>query len=473
MSEPGKRYAIVTLFVRQVLGLACGVALARLLEPSAFGVVAMMTSVSSVLMLAADLGLTWGLVQRRNLSIRQAREAFWLLAATGVAALTVCAASGPVVAGYFRAPELVIVAPVSGLGILLVNLSIVPLTLLRRRMAQRSLSGLYLVSTLAAQAAAIGMALLGAGYWSLVVQAILPNLVTLVVAFSASGFHPGTPRLTRAVLLLASVGVVLAVANVLGSMQSGVEAFVIGRIGTTSDVGALSRAQFLRSLPLLYLVVGIGDVMIPALSASRDDRHRVARLYHGANFRVARLACPMAAALGVFAPEVVQLLLGAQWAESVPLLRWMSIACAALPLSGTAVWLLLSFRRGGVLVALAAMNLGVTLLAALGGSAFGSVGVVVATSFATAVVIAPVTLVLAHRVTGISVHATMRVIAPGLAVGVIIALYGVAGSWVAHAIGLAGVAASVMKFGFVAVGFYPVLRQFGACRTCIISAARK
>ena len=428
------RWAFWGLAVRQAIGLFTSMALARVLTPSDFGVVTMMAAITGAVMLAADFGLTWTLVQQRDIDSRGFSDMFWIVAGLGLLAFVVCWLLGPLAAAYYRAPELSLIAVVSGFGILLTNLAIVPLAVLRRRMNQRTITTILVVSAIAGQACALLIALLNGGYWALVAQATLPPAVVLAGAMFASGFRPTASFPRRCVTPMIATGAAFALVNVMNFSQGSVAAFVIGRVGTSADVGALSRAQFLSALPLIYFVAAMHDVMIPAMSAVRDDPIRLASVYRGALSKVARFACPSAAAIGLFAPEVVRILLGSQWNEAVPMVRWMALAGAAMPLSATSAWILVACNRRRAAVTISLVALAVTILAGVLGSLGGPIWVVALTACTTAVIVAPFALTIAHRAAGLPLGSSAVAVREGVVSAALLAAFGAGPAAVALAL---------------------------------------
>jgi O-antigen/teichoic acid export membrane protein len=427
------------------MGLGSMALLSRILDPSDYGIVALMTSVSAIVLLAADMGLTWALVQRRELSDAQLYATNFLALQLGIAALVLCTFLGPVASHFYGVPELVAVGPFAGLGILLTNLTIVPMSLMRRRMNGRSMTVLYLASTGLGQAVALLVALWGGGYWSLIAQTTVPNAVLLISSTRASKFTPRMQWRTAAAIPIAKMGIVFAIVNVLGATQAGIEALAVGRVAEVNEVGLLSRAQFLRSIPMLYFVTVMQDLVIPGLVASREDPTRLGSLYRTNLAAIASVACPCGAAIVVFAPELAFLLLGREWAESAVLLRWMVASVVSLPLGAAAMWLFITVGGRRRMIQVAATNLVVATAVALAASRFGPIAIVASLSIATALVMIPWSMFMAHRAAALSIRATLLAISPGLGTSLFVLASGFTAEYCAQVIGCNPIVSSALK----------------------------
>ena len=101
------------------LGLVGTAALARLLTPTDFGLIALGSIVGDFLGLFLDLGLGAATVQRPSLEKSQLNTLFWINAALGVLMAALMAGTAPLVATFYGHRELIGVNGVLALGFLL------------------------------------------------------------------------------------------------------------------------------------------------------------------------------------------------------------------------------------------------------------------------------------------------------------------------------------------------------------------
>ena len=89
-----------------ILKLVYLAVLARLLTPSDFGLVAMVTAVTGVFDLFTSAGLSSATVQQRQISEAQISQLFWVNVAVGLALAVACAVSASSVASFYQDPNL-------------------------------------------------------------------------------------------------------------------------------------------------------------------------------------------------------------------------------------------------------------------------------------------------------------------------------------------------------------------------------
>src|SRR6187402_1767786 len=103
------RGGVANLFAQTfnaALRIGTMVVLARLLNPGDFGLVAMVTSIVSVLNMVRDFGLSTATIQRSTVTNEQLSTLFWINVMVGIALMAVTLAGAPSIAAFYREPKL-------------------------------------------------------------------------------------------------------------------------------------------------------------------------------------------------------------------------------------------------------------------------------------------------------------------------------------------------------------------------------
>ena len=106
-SVRGGVLSVVAQVAQVLLQSISTVVLARLLTPTDFGLVAMVTAVTAIAAGFADLGLTEATIQRKEISHNQVSTLFWINVAIGLLLTLLTSAMAPVLAKFYREPRLV------------------------------------------------------------------------------------------------------------------------------------------------------------------------------------------------------------------------------------------------------------------------------------------------------------------------------------------------------------------------------
>jgi O-antigen/teichoic acid export membrane protein len=393
-SVRGGLAVLVVQATQFALGLIGTAVLARLLKPSDFGLLAMVSAVSSFLALFLDLGLGLATVQRANLTQRQLSVLFWVNAALGLVVAGVMCGLAPAAARFYDQPEVRTVTVLLSLGFILGGISVQHGALLRRQMRFAVMGTIEVAAGAAGLAVAIWSARRGAGYWSLVYQQLTQQAVATVCLWGASGWRPGRPATAEGVRPLLSFGAGMVGFNLLNYISRTLDNIIIGRVSGAAALGFYVKAYSLLLLPVDRVRGPVAAVVIPALSRLQDDPIRFRSYYLKALTAIAALGMPAVAFLFVVADDMVLLLLGPQWQESVVLFRILAPAAFVETFNTVGSWACLPFGRSGRLVRWQMFATAVTAAAFLTGAGWGAAGVAAGFTLATVGLRAPAVLYL-------------------------------------------------------------------------------
>ncbi|NQX12433.1 lipopolysaccharide biosynthesis protein [Microbacteriaceae bacterium VKM Ac-2855] len=321
------------------------VVLARLLDPSDFGLLAMVTAIVGVADLVRDFGLTGAIVQARTMSETVWRSVLWLSVALGIAGTIVIAAAAPLIAMLYDEQRLIVltlaVAPT-----LFVNALCMPLQAkVQRELKFGVLANIDVISMVIGVALSIVAGLLGWGVWSLVVLqggALIYRAIALWVAARPTF---GRPRISREVIPLVSTGGSIFGVQLLNYAARNVDNVVVGQQLGAGALGQYSRAYALFLMPLQQLNGPLGRVALPVLSSLQDDGERYRRYVRGALLVIGYLTLPTFAVLSALAAPLVELLLGPQWSSAALILSLLSIAGIAQGIGNVQGWIYISLGR--------------------------------------------------------------------------------------------------------------------------------
>ena len=422
----GLSWSVLSTVVLVVANLAYTATVSRLLGPAEFGLMAIANLVVLFGQYFARMGLASALVQKPELSDDEIRAASTAGIVLGLICMGVVWLLAPAVGLVFHVPQ---VAPVlRGLGVSFVFMgwSMTGLGLLRRELNFRVLAmisvGAYLVGYLVV---GVGLALLGAGVWSLVAASVASTSVQAVWQFAVVR-HPMRPVLRwQPHRTVCGYGSRLSVAHVLDYLGGNLDTFTVARIASTAVLGQYSRAYYLVFQPLgNYLSAALNNVAFAALSRIQEDPVRLRRGYLSVTMLGTLLIFPLCAGMAVAAPELVAVVLGPQWGQAAGLVPWFALAGAchvASQLSQSLAEARAELNRSvavqvGYLLVLAAL-----ILLALTVSSRG-VWVIAAAVAAAELLRYLGYLVLVRRVLELSTARLWHAHLPGLFAGVVVAL---------------------------------------------------
>jgi O-antigen/teichoic acid export membrane protein len=452
-------WSFALLPAKYVVSMASTAALARLLVPADYGLLAMVATITVMAQAVCDFGLSWATVQLEQLNRNQIDALFFINASFGLFLTGLCVLLAPYAASFYHHPELTrIIIAVSG-TLFLSALAVQPTALLVRQMKVKELSLAALCALLISTGVTVLLAWLGFGYWALVAQLVLQQLITTLVVFPLSQYYPSVPAHLRNIGTLITFGGYSAAYGIVNYFARNLDNVLVGKVWGATPLGYYSRAYFLMNLPGMLIISVFSGVLIPAMVALRKEPVRMQSAYLRAVRLITVVGCSIAVGLAVTAPELVDFIYGRKWHDVVPILLWLSAASILQPIQNTSQWLYIVAGRGRGMLAMGLVVAGSATLAFLLGIRSGPIGVARAYAISNIVIAYPV-LLMGHRACSLDVNKTIAETAPlllcALVMGVVVWAVGVVTS--AAGMGLHGRLATKISVGLVVYAF--CLRQF-------------
>lgn len=327
-----RRVVFGTLALTAVSALKLGLQLAvlpilaRLLGPSAFGLVALAMPLILLANMMSDAGLGNALVRKRDSSRELESTVFWCALGTSFALAVLVSLLAEPISRLMSEPKLtpIIIAltpilPIGG------SLSVANARISRERKFDLFAVG-ETIATLLSSAAGVGAALAGAGAWSLVIQQCLLWIVKGCWVLPVSGFRPmavcrpslAWPHLNFG---LNSVGAGLA-----DFANKSFPTMIIGGLIGIVAAGHYSMAYQMVRVPELIVSGPLYLTIFASVAQWGDDRIGVRPLALRGLRGVVTLLAPLFCGLGLLADLAVKVLLGPAWAATGPILTLLAPA---------------------------------------------------------------------------------------------------------------------------------------------------
>ncbi len=352
--------------------------IARILTPADYGLVAMVASATAFFTIFADFGLSLVTVQRAHVSDRQLTTLFWINVAFGLALGLLAASLGPILVWFYGDARLLpvtfglaLVFPVAALGTQ-------HEALLKRNMKFRRLASVRLLSSVFAAAMAIAAALLGWGYWALVVQPLAAALSATLMCWLAYRWIPGRPARCDGLRGMLGFGGALTTHGMIGYFANNMDNVLLGRFWGDAILGLYATAYSLMMRPISLAGYGVGEAAIPALSRSAVTPESFPSSFRRMFAVSCILGLPMFA-VGVFWPDdIVRTLLGSKWTNASAIVPWLFLAGLARMLMVPTGWIYVASGRPKRMLGWQLMWTPAIVLSFVVGLPYGAVGVATA-----------------------------------------------------------------------------------------------
>jgi O-antigen/teichoic acid export membrane protein len=311
----------------QVFRFAGNVALARLLQPSDYGLVAIVTAVNGFASLLTELGLAGAVVHASRLTDRFLSTAFWLNAATGVLLTAAVVLAAEPIASFYGQPQLVPLLRICSLGFTL-SMGAIHLGLLQRALRFGRLGMIELIGALMTLVTSLALAAGGAGAASLVIGPVVGTVVTTAGYWYSVGWWPRHRPDRRSMRELWRFSGGLTGFNMVNYWSRNADNLLIGKYASAAALGYYGKAYSLMMLPLDEVSNVISRVMFPALVEVRDDPEQFRRAWLKTVRVALLLSIPFSVGVTVTAPVLVLTLFGPKW---VGMTNVLALLAASIP----------------------------------------------------------------------------------------------------------------------------------------------
>ena len=422
---------LVAQGVNFAVGIGSLMAMARLLGPAEYGLVGMVTAFTGVLGIFRDFGLSAAAIQRVDVTEEQASTLFWVNVATGAGLTLFAVAMAPAVAAFYHDRRLIAITVIMATSFLINAAGVQHGVQLQRQMRFVSLGLIYTASSILSAAAGIIAAAAGYGYWALVVMNVASPLTITIGCWLAAAWMPGLPRRKAGIRSMMRFGGAVTLNNLLSYTAYNLEKVLLGRFWGEAALGIYGRAYRLVNIPTENLNAAAGEVAFSSLSRLQDQPERLRSYYLKAHSLVMGLTLPITVTFGLFANDVVRIVLGSKWTSAVPILRMLAPTILVFGIINPLNWLMTAVGLVGRSLKLALIFAPLIMVGYLIGMPFGPSGVAIGYSAVTILCAIPLTA-FCVRDTPVSLRDIMlisarplasAIVAGGLAFGVR-ALYG-------------------------------------------------
>ncbi|WP_129338028.1 lipopolysaccharide biosynthesis protein [Cellulomonas endophytica] len=299
--------------------------LARLIGPENFGIFSMATLYTTFAVVVLDQGFGLALIQRKELRPTDVASVAWLNFAMGTTLAVATLVAAPAIADFFGTPELTAVLRVLSIALFLRGITLVRENLVRRHLRFREFAQLQAAGVLAGGVAGVVAALLGAEYWSLVVQ-ILVNDVVIAVGLVMLARDVSWRGSWRSLRDMASFSSKMLVTQVMIYIGGNVDNILIGRVTSPAQLAFYALSYRLLRMPIQMIGSVVNGVALPIFARLQDDDERTTSWFLTATQAVAVVAFPLFGVMVIGAEAGVSVAFGDEWQGAVVPLQVLALA---------------------------------------------------------------------------------------------------------------------------------------------------
>lgn len=319
--------------VQQLLGLAFGIILGRLLDPSDYGMTAMLAVFSVIANELQSSGFKTGLINLKSPAHDDYNAVFWFNILAGAAIYVVLFFCAPLIADYYHQPKLIPLSRYVFLGFVFSSFGMAQSAYLTKQMQIKQIAQCGMTATLSSSIVSVILAVMGFGYWALATQYLLYIAMNTLLLWFFSPWRPTTKVTFEPIRRLFPFSFKIMLSAIFTQVNNNIMNLLLGRYYGEANTGHYNQAYQWSSKCFLLVGNMLKQVDQTVLVGLGDERERQLAVLRKMMRFTAFISFPLLFGLGMVSHEFIVLAIGEKWAFAASLLPLLCLCGAFLPLS--------------------------------------------------------------------------------------------------------------------------------------------
>lgn len=333
---------------QQVLNLVFGIALARTLSAADYGMVGMLSIFSLIAASLQESGFTSALNRKQQATQADYNAVFWfnILCSTSIyIVLFFCA---PLIAVWFRRPELTPLARFCFLSFVLSSLGTTPRAYLFRHLQVKQTAWITLTALTVSGVTGVTLAWTGFAYWGIAAQNLTYCAMMSLLSWYVSGWRPSLRVDLRPLRGMIGFSSRLLLTNVFNHINNNIFSIFFGRLYGDRMVGYYNQANKWTYMGHSLLSNTLWGVTQPVFARLVGDREREWRAFRKMLRFTAFTSFPVLFGIALVAPEFITILITDKWLPSAEFMQLLCVGGAFIPVASLYSNFLISQGRSNV-----------------------------------------------------------------------------------------------------------------------------
>ena len=318
--------------------------LARLVAPSDYGTISLVTIFIALINVLVDGGFSAAIIQKDNLDNRDYSTVFYFNLIFSFLIMLAVMFIAPAIADFYGVPLLIPIMRVLAFKIPLVAISAVQQAIVMREL---QFSKFFITSTGAtfiSGVVSIILAYFGFGVWALVAQDFLVTTCSIIIMFALTRWKPMLYFSIARLKNLYDYGWKLLVQSLLNTLFANVRSLLIAKFYSPEDLAYYTKGNQYPNLIVTNVDTAISRALFPVMSRAQSSIMMV-RSYAQKAMQVSSfILSPLLVGLIVMAKPFTVVLLTEKWLDMIP---YLQIICVTLLFRAPQTALLQSIKSVG------------------------------------------------------------------------------------------------------------------------------
>lgn len=334
--------------VQQLLGLLFGIILGRILSPTDYGMIAMISVFSLIATELQTGGFKTALTNLDDPSPNDYNAVFWFNILMGSGLYVILFFCAPLIAAYYHTPELIPLCRYAFLGFVFSSFGAAQSAYLFKNLRAKQQAKAGMTAVLLSSTIGVTMAWKGYSYWALATQTNIYVLTCTLLYWHYSPWRPSWHVDFTPIKRMFRFSSKILVSGILTCINNSVLNILLGRYYSAQATGYYNQA-YQWNTKCYYMLQGmLTQVSQPVMVSIRDDRERRLRVLRKLMRFTAFISFPLLFGFGLVAKELIVITISEKWLDSVQLLQLLCISGAFMPLNTVMSNTVISCGRSGI-----------------------------------------------------------------------------------------------------------------------------
>ncbi len=328
----GVGWSAADSFLGQGVSFLVGIVLARLLSPSEYGLIGIVTIFTTILTGFVDSGFSSALIRKKDISNEDYNTMFLTNMVMSVLMFVILFFCAPLIANFFEREELTLLARVMGLILIIQALSIVQNTYLTKKIDFKTKTKASLIAAVISGIAGISTALLDFGVWALVIQQLTNQIVNTFCLWIFNRYIPHLKFSKEKFGYMWGFGWKLMLSGFLDRLWGQLYLTVVGKCYTPETLGQYTRAGHYARVFSSNFTSIVQRVTYPVLAETQDDKTRMVAAYRKIIKVTMFVTATCMISLGAISEPLIYSMIGEQWRQAATFLPLICVSMSLYPL---------------------------------------------------------------------------------------------------------------------------------------------
>ena len=334
--------------IQQLVGLAFGIVLGRLLAPSDYGMMAMISIFSLVATALQDSGFRTALTNIEHPKHEDYNSVFWFNIIMASSLYVILFLAAPLIGEYYHTPRVVPLCRYAFLSIVIASFGTAQSAYLFKHLRAKQQAEAGALAVILSSMTGVGMAFAGMAYWSLATQGLVYVGINTLLQWHFSPWRPSIHGITFApVRRMFRFSCKILATTIMTPVDNNVLNILLGHYFTPRDTGNYNQAYQWNTKCYSLVQSMVAQVAQPVLVSLNGEEGRQKDVFRKMMRFTAFITFPLLFGFGLVAKEFIVTAIGEKWLASAQLIQILCISGATMPLSTLFSNMIISKGRSG------------------------------------------------------------------------------------------------------------------------------